>query len=382
MLIPIALIVVLVSLLYYIYEKVTIKYWEAQNIPYLRPLFPFGNIQELFKDHYSEISRKVYLELKQNGAPFSVVFAFWMPYFMLTSLDFLKHLFITDIEHFYDHSEFINEEADPYSGNLMFLRGEQWKRMKAKVTPAFTPSKLKLMSPLIEEKAKNLKDTIFRMLDEKESDVIECRDLFTRYTTDVVGTYAFGIECNSLKNPDSEFRQKCTEVLNDTSAAWRLIFSTLFRRLSMLFHVKFVPKYFGDFFHRVISESVEYRETNNIQRKDLLQNLIKIRRKEQLSTKEALNAKDGKISMHEITAVSMSFLLAGFESSASILSLTMLELSKNQMLQDRARDSVRKVVQEYGKISFESLTELTFLGQCINGKTITRVWIYKHKSIN
>lgn len=377
MLIQIALVVVLVSLSYYIYEKITIKYWVAQKIPYLKPLFPFGNILELFKDHYSEISRKIYLKLKQNGAPFSVVFAFWRPYFLVTSLDFLKHVFITDIEHFYDHSEFINEEADPFSGNLMFLRGEQWKRMKAKVTPAFTPSKLKLMSPLIEEKAKNLKDTIFRILDEKESDVIECTDLFARYTTDVVGTYAFGIECNSLKNPDAEFRQMFRELMGDKSAAWRLIFSTMFRRLSMIFHVKFVPKYFGDFFHRVISETVEYREKNNIQRKDLLENLIKIRRKEQLTTKEALNANDGKISLHEITAVSMSFLLAGFESSASILSFTMLELSQNQMLQNRARDSVRKVIQAHGEISFESLTELTFLGQCINGKKSNKVYVHQ-----
>jgi cytochrome P450 family 9 len=34
---------------------------------------------------------------------------------------------------------------------------------------------------------------------------VEMKDLFTRYTNDVIATAAFGIECDSLRNPKNEF---------------------------------------------------------------------------------------------------------------------------------------------------------------------------------
>jgi cytochrome P450 family 9 len=34
---------------------------------------------------------------------------------------------------------------------------------------------------------------------------LELKDLFTNYTNDVIATAAFGIQCNTLENPDNEF---------------------------------------------------------------------------------------------------------------------------------------------------------------------------------
>jgi cytochrome P450 family 9 len=34
---------------------------------------------------------------------------------------------------------------------------------------------------------------------------VEMKDLFTRYTNDVIATSAFGISCDSLSNPGNEF---------------------------------------------------------------------------------------------------------------------------------------------------------------------------------
>jgi cytochrome P450 family 9 len=43
---------------------------------------------------------------------------------------------------------------------------------------------------------------------------VEMKDLFTRYTNDVIATSAFGIACDSLNNPENEFYEMGRDVTN------------------------------------------------------------------------------------------------------------------------------------------------------------------------
>ena len=43
---------------------------------------------------------------------------------------------------------------------------------------------------------------------------VEMKDLFTRYTNDVIATSAFGIECDSLSKPKNEFYEMGRDVTN------------------------------------------------------------------------------------------------------------------------------------------------------------------------
>jgi len=43
---------------------------------------------------------------------------------------------------------------------------------------------------------------------------VEMKDLFTRYTNDVIATAAFGIECDSLSNPKNEFYEMGKNITN------------------------------------------------------------------------------------------------------------------------------------------------------------------------
>ena len=43
---------------------------------------------------------------------------------------------------------------------------------------------------------------------------VEMKDLFTRYANDVIATSAFGIGCDSLKNPKNEFFEMGRDVTN------------------------------------------------------------------------------------------------------------------------------------------------------------------------
>jgi cytochrome P450 family 9 len=43
---------------------------------------------------------------------------------------------------------------------------------------------------------------------------LELKDLFTKYTNDVIATAAFGIQCNTLDNPDNDFYKMGKEFNN------------------------------------------------------------------------------------------------------------------------------------------------------------------------
>ena len=57
-------------------------------------------------------------------------------------------------------------------------------------------------------------DTQFSLCSEGNILAVEMKDLFTRYTNDVIATAAFGIECDSLSNPKNEFYEMGRVVTN------------------------------------------------------------------------------------------------------------------------------------------------------------------------
>ncbi len=77
------------------------------------------------------------------------------------------------------------------------------------MTPFFTGGKLKQMFHLMNNIGKEMNDTLlsFEVNEKTKSFSVDIKDIFVRYTTDVIGSCAFGVEANSLANPDSEFRK-------------------------------------------------------------------------------------------------------------------------------------------------------------------------------
>lgn len=80
---------------------------------------------------------------------------------------------------------------------------------------------------------------------------------------------AFGIECNSLKNPNNEFRYWGRRIFDmSTIKLAMVVFSP---KLMDVFKIPFTTKIIRDFFIGAFTNTVEHRKQNNIKRNDFLQ---------------------------------------------------------------------------------------------------------------
>jgi cytochrome P450 family 6 len=109
-------------------------------------------------------------------------------------------------------------------------------------------------------------------------ETIEIKDILARYSTDVISSCAFGIQCNCLKNPDPEFRQWGRKVFESSirSSIFNILNTLLPSSISTL-KLKVIDPKVSKYFRNMVQETVEQRETNNITRNDFMQLLIQLK---------------------------------------------------------------------------------------------------------
>lgn len=146
-----------------------------------------------------------------------------------------------------------------------------------KLSPVFTSGKLKEMVSLISECANKLDGYIEKLASRKES--IECRELTAKYTTDVIGTCAFGIEMNALSDEDSEFRKMGREIF--TPRWYKSLKNIIREAMPWLYNILgyILPQTkVTKFFIRLTMDNINYREKNNIFRQDFIDTLRELKK--------------------------------------------------------------------------------------------------------
>lgn len=166
---------------------------------------------------------------------------------------------------------------------IFVITGQKWRHMRSTLSPAFTSSKMKAMFVLITECADEFTDCIMKTSKKNENIVLEMKDLFTRYASDVVGTCAFGIKCDSLGDRNNEFftmGQKATDFSGIRGL--KFVGYAVSPFLMKLFKIKLFAQDVSDFFRTLVKTTIETREKLGIVRPDML-NLLMEARKGKLS---------------------------------------------------------------------------------------------------
>lgn len=260
------------------------------------------------KFHSSQVFSRFYSELKEKGK-FGGIFFFTKPVVLITDLDFLKTVLIKDFQYFHDRGTYYNVKDDPLSGHLLNIEGDYWKKLREKLTPTFTSGRMRHMTPSIVEIGTKLDAFMSRIINENPE--LEIKGVLARFTTDIIGSCAFGIECNSLEDETAKFLEMGLKVFQQPRNSFiKQLLAVVYPELARKLGVKTVRDDVAEFFMTVVKDVVEYREKNNVKRNDFMDLLLQLKSKGELNDENQSGNELGKLTIEEIAAQVFVFFLA------------------------------------------------------------------------
>uniref|UniRef100_A0AAT9UTF6 Cytochrome P450 6PZ15 n=1 Tax=Maconellicoccus hirsutus TaxID=177089 RepID=A0AAT9UTF6_MACHI len=367
---------IFLSIIYLYYRfKNNYTYFERNGIPYIKPVLFFGNVADwvFMKKPLPVVHFELYKKLEPHS--FAGVYLGGKKTFLIRDAELVKNILVKDFACFRDRG-IKRDPHDILSRNLFMMRGDDWKNLRIKLTSTFTSGKMKMMFPLVDECGSRLHEKMQKITD---TDIL-IKDVCSRFTTDVIGSCAFGLEINSLDDPDSEFRKIGNRILDSSfTPVFRSIMRNMLPAVAKLSKHLHTDTTVQDFFVDLVQKTVKYREDNKIKRGDFLDLLINLKndtssqKSNDQQVQEDLtkfldqlgeNHVKSNIAMtfELMTAQCFVFFIAGFETSSSTLSYMLLELSQHQDIQQKVRQEIITVLQKHdNQLSYDMLKELKYL---------------------
>lgn len=269
-------LVILFVILCYVFLKRKCAYWKHQNIESIEGYLVFGNFFKFMIKHqqfylvFDEIYRKI-------KGPLGGFYYFTVPSLLVRDPLLIKQILLKDFHIFNDRGLYINEINEPLTRNLFALKNERWHFWRSKLTPLFTSGKLKQMTPTIASIGLRLQNHLERT-SKSENYVVELRDLMSRYTTDVICSVAFGIDIDSINNPEELFRMIGDRIVRPSWFMFSSNIMSLFApKFLKIFKIRTTCKKVEQFMRKIIEDTIDLRESKKVVRHDFMQLLIQLR---------------------------------------------------------------------------------------------------------
>lgn len=280
----------------------------------------------------------------------------------------------------------IDISAEPLLGNsLMALSGETWRHMRATLSPAFTGSKMRLMFQLVTEYADEAAKFLLEKSKKEKLDV-EMKDLFSRYSNDIIASCAFGLKVSSIAEPDNNFYAKSRKLWNNRSWRQMMKFAVIISapKLAKLLKIAIFDPVYTTEFKAMILDTMNARQKGNIHRPDMINLLMQVRdgslkrqANEESKTDEGFatveesdigkRSSDRNWTDEELVAQCFLFFFAGLETVSTALTFTAYEIMVNPDVQQKLYDEIRETNERLGgnHISYDELQKLKYLDQVV-----------------
>ncbi|XP_001869938.2 cytochrome P450 6d3 [Culex quinquefasciatus] len=338
----------------YLILRYIYSYWDRHGLPNLKPDIPFGNIRAVALKQESFGVALNALHAKTTGQLVGIYLLF-RPAILIRDAHLAHRIITSDFNYFHDRGVHCDESSDPFSAHLFALPGKRWRSLRNKLTPTFTAGQLRGMLPTILAVGRKFQG--FLEPKAKRGEVIEARDLISRFVLEIVASVFFGYEINSIHDPQDSFRTVLRSFREDNHVTnLRTVGAFLCPTLLKVSRVKTVPEVVDNFVNKIIREQIEFREKNNVTRKDFIQLLIDLRREKS----------DFGLSLEQCAANVFLFYVAGADTSTDAITYTVHELTHRPDLMKKVQAEIDDALEKSnGEINYDVLHEMKLLDNCV-----------------
>ncbi|XP_037939487.1 probable cytochrome P450 6d5 [Teleopsis dalmanni] len=355
-----------------IYFKWNFAHWQRRGFPYIKATIPFGVLQSVVKRQRS-FGMAIYDAYQSSKEKVVGIYLLTRPALLIRDAQLARDVLSKDFNSFHDRGVYVNEEKDPMSGGLFFLKGSKWKILRSKLMPSFTSGKLRGMFGTIEETSYRMINYLNNILPDNGSAEVELKNLFSTYAIDIIASVIFGLETNSFKEPNNVFRNVSYKTSEPTyKSVFRGTCQFLYPSLEKFFVMLGWTEEAPETMKKIVRKTVEHREKNNVSRRDMLQLLLQLRNTGKINTDDnewSVETSVGafkSMSVELIAAQLFLFYVAGYETTASTVAFTIYELSQYPELLAKAKKDVEETLRKYeGKLSYECVQDMKFLDLCV-----------------
>ena len=300
------------------------SFFKNLGLPYAPTEPILGNLREMVKLGLHQLHLKHLLKLGN-------VFGFFMgrrPILVVADPDLLKQILIKDSEKFLNRFDAFKPKA-PFHHSLLILKDGDWKRVRSILSPTFTSGKLKQATYLIEECLERLLDNLSKAA--KADGRTEIWSMYGKFTLDVILSTAFG------KRLDVQYGKKNTKIEKELYSFFQ--FTNLAKAVDILNPPGWVRKFAS---HHLSSRDPSYFVS-------LLKPVLEERKEAGMKSRcdfldlmlAESSAGLSKLTDDEIMAQAITFLLAGYDTTANALSYTTYLLALNPNIQEKLYQEVK-----------------------------------------
>ncbi|XP_055845079.1 probable cytochrome P450 28d1 [Episyrphus balteatus] len=357
LLVTLCLILIIVGLAY-LFLVWNFDYWKKRGIKGPKPSPLYGSIPSMVnqKRNLGYDIKDIYNQYHKDE-DFVGVYSIRTPELLILNPEFVHKVFVTEFKNFHDNegSTWMDEKSDKILANNPFiLTGEQWKERRQEVTPGITINRIKAVYPVTKEVCGKLTKYIKNLCSKADPKGYDAKDISLRFTSELVTDAVLGVKAESLSDnptPILGMTKKLFEL--STAFAFYSFLAGLWPTIKKFYKVKFFQKDCEDFFLGLLEKSLDLRRVQKTDRLDFMNYMLQVQEKKRFNNEQLLSHM-------------MTFLIDGFETSATAITACLYQLAKNPDEQEKLRSEILNNLDKNGELEFEYLEEPSYIEQCLH----------------